>query len=295
MNCTKLCHDEGALPLHLGRVSPFPLGTGNDLSCSLGFGSGFSRWVVMGNSRFRKAFEVLAHSAAVDFDRWNLTITPSGAPSSRKCIKKIMNNYFSVGFDAGCAGHMAHLREKYPKFFITRPVVKLWYAFTAAVSLFRDGKIGKKVILRIDGKEVRLPYNPKAVVVANINSYAGGSTIWNPSTDKERFLVPSSNDGLIEVLCLRGVWHLALARLDLGYGTKLGQGRHVELEISSDLPCQYDGEFIDSLPSLGEKIQLSFDYYTSCEVQQTVPKYTPYFAYIAFFLTVLFVIVSHFL
>lgn len=278
MDVIKELHDELKLESTKGVVAPFPLGTGNDLSYTLGYGGGFARWVVLGAPRFCSTMHRFQHSKAIQLDRWYLSVSVASPPGSKRLLaKKVMNNYFSVGFDAAVAQQLDGFRRRYPQYFLTRPIVKLWYAFFAAKALFTEKPIADSVTVTLDGRRLPLPLNTKALVVANMITYAGGSILWGPNNKTERSLyqAPSLTDGKLEVAALSGVWHLAFVRLGLCYATKLGQGERVEVISSLRNSHQYDGEPMVFPESLGENetgesaaLHLDIRYFCNSDVLQ---------------------------
>ncbi|EPY30904.1 diacylglycerol kinase [Strigomonas culicis] len=281
MDVVKSLLERGAISQPECQIAPFPLGTGNDLSWTLGFGAGFARWLVLGRVRFRSMLKLINGSHAVRLDRWKLSMELGSEGGSVR--EKVMNNYFSIGFDATCAGKLNRLRHRYPLLFPSRPIVKLWYAVFAAAALFTQRAIGSSIVLHIDGAEVSVPAHAKALVVCNVPYYAGGSALWNANTDKDMYTVPRIDDGKVEVLCLSGVWHLALIRLALCHGTKLGQGHAVTIQAPSNLSCQYDGEFIEDLRTCeaGKEVRFSVSHYSQATICRCEPLHTPYLIYLS--------------
>lgn len=265
MEEVKKLHDQRLLPLDHGIIAPFPLGTGNDLSFTLGFGSGFSRWIVLGGVRFRRLLRTYETATVTKVNRWSLHVTTATGTQQPQCAEHsyILNNYFSVGFDAAVANSLNRFRKKHPHLFVTRPVVKLWYAAFAAMALFSEKKIGATLALTIDGKRVEVPRNAKAVAVCNMLSYAGGSVPWNRHAP-DCYAQPSICDGKVEVMCFYGIWHLALVRLGWCYGKKLGQGSQVAIETACH-SCQFDGEEVSDVVDAAGTIKVRIDRYTDSE------------------------------
>lgn len=246
MSVVQQLHSNRMLLPSKGTIAPFPLGTGNDLSYTLGFGSGFSRWILFGDFHFRRFLLDYTHARTVDVDRWSLEVfcrTPNGKEICE--TSKVLNNYFSVGFDAEMVIAINRFRQQHPFLFITRFIVKLWYLFFSAVSFCTERRLGDTVRLSIDGMEVPIPPEAKSVAVCNVLTYAGGSVPWDSKT-ADNFAKPSVSDGLLEIVCFNGVVHLALIRMGFCSATKLGQGREVDI-TSFRNPCQFDGEGVDGI------------------------------------------------
>ncbi|KAJ4460280.1 putative diacylglycerol kinase 2 [Paratrimastix pyriformis] len=152
--------------LGLDRPPPMgilPLGTGNDLSRSLGWGPGLSMAPVQTlDSRLRAFLGRLDSAAPTALDRWTdrqpaaalrpapllLPIPPAAplaAPEPPAVSRKVMLNYFSIGFDARICLDFSIMRRMRPAaiwamravlsplltmgFFFARPVNKGWYLY----------------------------------------------------------------------------------------------------------------------------------------------------------------------
>lgn len=272
MEEVKKLHALRRLPHNRGVIAPFPLGTGNDLSFTLGFGSGFARWIVLGGVRFRRLLRSYESATVTKVDRWSLHVTTTTAAQQPRRGEHafILNNYFSVGFDAAVANRLNRFRKKYPYLFITRPVVKLWYAAFAALALSTEEKIGATIVLAVDGQPVEVPRSAKAVAVCNMLSYAGGAVAWNGAA-RDAYVRPSVSDGKLEVVCFYGIWHLALVRLGWCYGRKLGQGSRVTIATACH-SCQFDGEEVSDIVDAAGTTTISIERYAQSECLTRPPR-----------------------
>jgi len=104
--------DKLNLPFPPPPTAIVPLGTGNDLSRCLGWGSGYD------GEDFEEDFfdELLAaveHSKPMLLDRWKVVVTPQRGRFSKLFSKKtkevILNNYMSIGVDAQITWHVSHI------------------------------------------------------------------------------------------------------------------------------------------------------------------------------------------
>jgi diacylglycerol kinase (ATP) len=72
----------------------------------------------------------------------------------------------------------------------------------------------------------------------SIASYMGGVRPWE-GEDDDRWGPQAMDDGLLEVVSIRGTLHLGQLQVGLGNGAvKLAQGARVVITTSTDLPMQ---------------------------------------------------------
>lgn len=96
------------------------MGTGNDLSRTLGWGPGYE------GERIHEILASVAQASIVSLDRWKITLTPTGPPPAAGDAKKaepvvkIINNYFSIGVDAKVAHEFHTFREQKPELCASR-------------------------------------------------------------------------------------------------------------------------------------------------------------------------------
>ncbi|KAG5491441.1 hypothetical protein JIQ42_01343 [Leishmania sp. Namibia] len=271
MDVIKRLQNQHLLSPNRGVIAPFPLGTGNDFSYTLGFGSGFARWIVLGERRFQRLMRAYETAATINVDRWSLHVTTTTARHPGGFVHSyVLNNYFSIGFDAAVANRLNRFRGRHRSLFATRPVVKLWYAAFAIMALFTEKKIGSSVLLDIDGRHVLVPVSAKSVAVCNMLTYAGGAVAWNGDA-VDQYAKPSVCDGRVEVVCFYGIWHLALVRLGWCYGTKLGQGSAVCIETVCPA-CQFDGEEVLHVADAAGKSVFRIRHFSTSECLTVPPR-----------------------
>ena len=258
-------------------VAVIPMGTGNDLSRSLGFGGGFSHVKCCGGCcaccRVETIDDVVlacVKARQSEMDRWTLTITggatagsasppppsafsptdilggggggglpePAAAPAPLE--SKLMNNYFSVGFDAQVARWFDTFRNDHPSLCQSRFMNKIWYGFLGLRACCGMPVLDDLVTLYVDGTVVPLPEGTKSLVVSNVDSYAGGMVLWDDS--RRRFAPARINDGLLEIQAMFGSTHMAFMHIHLRNAWKICQGRDVRIVTKQALPMQFDGE-----------------------------------------------------
>uniref|UniRef100_A0A8C5BY81 Diacylglycerol kinase n=1 Tax=Gadus morhua TaxID=8049 RepID=A0A8C5BY81_GADMO len=195
------------------QVTILPLGTGNDLSNTLGWGSGYA-----GEIAVEQVLRNILDAEVVKMDRWKVQVASKGL-YFRKPKVLSMNNYFSVGPDALMALNFHTHREKTPSFFSSRILNKL----------------------ELDGERVRLP-SLEGVIVCNIGYWGGGCRLWEGMGD-EPCPPTRLDDGLLEVVGVFGSFHCAQIQVKMANPVRLGQAHTVRLVLkSSRMPMQVDGE-----------------------------------------------------
>ncbi|KAG8446579.1 hypothetical protein GDO86_014145 [Hymenochirus boettgeri] len=219
------------------QVAILPLGTGNDLANTLGWGAGYA-----GDVPVEQILRSVMEADSVRLDRWKVQVTNKGY-SLRKPKVLSMNNYFSVGPDALMALNFHTHREKTPSLFSSRIVNKAVYLFYGTKDcLVQECKdLNKKVELELDGEKIDLP-NLEGIVVLNIGCWGGGCRLWEGMGD-EPYPLSRHDDGLLEVVGVYGSFHCAQIQVKLANPVRLGQAHTVRLILkTSKMPMQVDGE-----------------------------------------------------
>ncbi|XP_021908800.1 diacylglycerol kinase 4 isoform X2 [Carica papaya] len=198
-------------------VAIIPLGTGNDLSRSFGWGGTFP-------FAWKSAVKRTLHRASVcpisRLDSWHLLVSmPSGEvvdaphslrsteecaldqgleiegelPPKTNCYEGVFYNYFSIGMDAQVAYGFHHLRNEKPYLAqgpISNKLIYSGYSCTQGWFLtpcISDPSLrGLKNILRMHIKRVNcseweqipVPKSVRAVVALNLHSYGSGRNPW---------------------------------------------------------------------------------------------------------------------
>ncbi|KAL1217506.1 Diacylglycerol kinase 4 [Cardamine amara subsp. amara] len=198
-------------------VSIMPLGTGNDLSRSFGWGGSFPfAW----KSAIKRTLHRASVSSISRLDSWNILITmPSGEivdppyslKSTQECYidqgveiegemppttngyEGVFYNYFSIGMDAQVAYGFHHLRNEKP-YLANGPIANkiIYSGYGCSQGWFLThcindpGLRGLKNIMtlhikKLDSSEwekVPVPKSVRAVVALNLNSYGSGRNPW---------------------------------------------------------------------------------------------------------------------
>ncbi|KAG0461658.1 hypothetical protein HPP92_021955 [Vanilla planifolia] len=208
-------HVQNRIPIP--PVGIIPLGTGNDLSRSFGWGGSFPfAWKsAVKRCLFRAATGSISH-----LDSWHIVVSlpdgePVDVPHSLKligerffnqdgdfegecpdkitCFEGVFYNYFSIGMDAQVAYGFHHFREEKPEVAKGPIANKLIYTgyscaqgwfFTPCMS---DPSLrGLNNILRLSIKKInvsnwehiRVPSSVRAIVALNLHSYGSGRNPW---------------------------------------------------------------------------------------------------------------------
>ncbi|XP_070538352.1 diacylglycerol kinase zeta-like isoform X4 [Ptychodera flava] len=237
-------------------VGVLPLGTGNDLARTLGWGGGYT------DEPISKILCSIEDGPVVQLDRWNLHveknpevgIDPDDAGKEKPPLD-VINNYFSLGADAHVALEFHESREANPEKFDSRFRNLMFYARAGGKDfLKRSSKdLTKYLTVECDGvdmtqkvKDLKL----HCLLFLNIPKYSAGTTPWgNPSTASyPQFEAQRHDDGFLEVI---GFTPSQIAFNQVGgHGERLCQCREIKICTAKSLPMQVDGEPCRLAPSI---------------------------------------------
>jgi len=233
-------------------VGVLPLGTGNDLSRSLGWGGGYI------DEPISKILSSLQNADSVLMDRWQLEVERNEHESTEKRGKdklplNVVNNYFSIGVDAQIALQFHEAREANPQKFNSRIRNKMFYGQAGGKDLLlRKWKdLSDHITVECDGQDITpklKEHRVHSVLFANIPSFGSGTHPWNRACGDQRM-----DDGMIEVIGLT-TYQLPLLQAG-GHGTCLAQCKSAKIVTSKTIPMQVDGEAIRLNPA---NIELKF-------------------------------------
>lgn len=218
-------------------VAILPLGTGNDLSRSLNWGSGFSVSTIggcdIGGAVDGEDLEECGDGAALVWWKGMRRSDSVGSLGFADDIgasqggfrirlaflfpqNRNFNCYFSIGSDAAIALRFHTMRERNPSLFNSQLGNKVWYAAVGSGETFNPStpKLSESVELFIDGAKCEL-HDAISVTCLNIPYYAGGSLPLGVSED-----LFSSSDGILEVIGFRNILHCATTLVPLQTGAE---------------------------------------------------------------------------
>lgn len=234
-------------------VAVLPLGTGNDLSRVLNWGGGYT------DEPLSRILMHIDEGSVVQLDRWNLEVTPneSGeADASDEAVYKlplnVMNNYFSLGFDAEVCLEFHESREANPDKFNSRFKNLVFYGkASSATFLQRKARyFFRYTSLQCDGVDLTeklLEIKPLCLLFLNIPSYSAGTSPWgHPGKDND-FQPQRFDDGYLEVIGLT-TGTLATTRVG-GHGERIAQCKEAVLVTNKSVSMQVDGEPCRMYPS----------------------------------------------
>lgn len=235
--------DEMNLP-NPPAVGILPLGTGNDLARTLGWGGGYSDELI------ESFITKIINGKIVKLDRWNITTTPIVNEDILKQEKQKdklplneLNNYFSIGTDAKIALDFHLAREKNPELFTSQTYNKMEYVKNFSKDLINQScKNTIQSIKEFECDGVSLinrikEMNCHSIVFLNIPSYASGKKPWK---NGEGYETQSYSDGKLEVVGFRTA-DMMLIQMG-GHADHIAQASRIRIVTDTPLPMQVDGE-----------------------------------------------------
>lgn len=232
-----------------------PLGTGNDLSRVLRWGSGYN-----GNGNILSLLKGVIDAEEIRLDRWTVMLHPEDsqepppasssaattpASDENKSGVLVMNNYFGIGLDADLCLAFHNARKENPQKFQSRLGNKhMYFRMGLKKMLAPSGtsyeQLHRNMRLEVDNKLIELP-ELEGIIVLNILSWGSGANPWGH--DKEdQFAAPNHYDGMLEVVGVGGVIHLGQIQSGLRSGIRIAQGGHIKIHLNIKTPIQIDGE-----------------------------------------------------
>ena len=197
------------------RIPPIgmvPLGTGNDLSRTLGWGGSLDGMCLL-------SYLWKISQADISYvDKWKISIKSLG--NDRLVSEYVMYNYMSLGCDATICGEIDDARKSHPALFFSQTATRVWYTTFGVMQLVKDnifpeqpGDIegleeeealeGEKdkeeeeedaeidhhlpagLQLAINGQSCPISTDGmQGIILQNIPSYSGGVKLWNDNQNE---------------------------------------------------------------------------------------------------------------
>ncbi|PPD81636.1 hypothetical protein GOBAR_DD21439 [Gossypium barbadense] len=267
LGCLGVLHEKDQFPVP--PVAIIPLGTGNDLARSFGWGGSFpfSR-----RSAIKRALQRATNGRICHLDSWHVVVQMPGGevvdpPHSLKttevCDVDQMDAQVAYGFH--------HLRNEKP-YLAQGPISNKNLKIEGRVpdkvncyegvfyNYFSIGMVsqGLNNILSIHIKRknsskwepIEIPRSVRAIVALNLHSYGSGRNPWgNLKPDylqKRGFVEAHVDDGILEIFGLKQGWHASFVMVELISAKHIAQASSIRLELSGgdwrDAFLQMDGE-----------------------------------------------------
>ncbi|GJD11077.1 Diacylglycerol kinase theta [Galdieria sulphuraria] len=231
------------------RIAPVPLGTGNDLSRSLGWGAQYP-----GRARLSSIIESVKKAYFCNLDVWHVKISVNGTLPDLTYHRDMLNSLPKEMFCEEVEMRFNEERWRNPEKFKGQQLNVFLHVWHGLEGFFSCHKSVKDCIrsFQVDGKEIPISGALESIIILNIPNYAAGGLPYKlkKATKKmlplkeKKFSEAAVDDGLLEIVGLRNLAHVIRIRLGAG-AVKLAQGRHVRIELVNacrPLAFQVDGE-----------------------------------------------------
>jgi len=149
-----------------------------------------------------------------------------------------------------------------------------WYGFKTFFSKLTP--LYSIITLEVDDKLIPLSRSITAIVVINIPSYMRGTDLWGNNRAccvDTTFNKSNFDDGILEVVAIRGVFHQAMIKLHGARARRIAQGKQVKIKFIDSkvkpkvFPIQIDGE-----PRMQETENITIKYLNNLNMLQKTEK-----------------------
>ncbi|KAJ0983642.1 hypothetical protein J5N97_011897 [Dioscorea zingiberensis] len=250
-------------------IATVPLGTGNNLPFSFGWGK---KNPLTDHQSVKSFLEQVMRAREMKIDSWHIImrmrapkegscdpVAPLELPHSLHAFHRVSSsdplnmegyhtfrggfwNYFSMGMDAQISYAFHSERKLHPEKFKNQIVNQATYAKLVFASLSHSSsrniaQLAKVMIMRRHGQwdELEIPQSIRSIICLNLPSFSGGLNPWgtpNKKKKRDRDLTPPYvDDGLLEVVGFRDAWHGLVLLAPKGHGTRLAQAHRIRFEF----------------------------------------------------------------
>jgi len=219
-------------------VGIIPLGTGNDLSRVLGWGTSYS------TSDCSVIMESLDNISVIKLDRWKVNILSNVLKKINIINTVTMYNYLGIGLDAQITLDF-HRTRKSPLYLFNSTLFNKMIYVGCGTQQFLEHQckgLPDMIELYMDEKKIVLP-DIESIVIVNIESWGAGVNLWQlGANDGNKFGSQFMDDGLLEVLGIRSSIHIAQLKMGIAEPIRIGQASTIKVKLLQKLPIQVDGE-----------------------------------------------------
>ncbi|EGG18313.1 diacylglycerol kinase [Cavenderia fasciculata] len=209
-------------------ISIIPLGTGNDMARSLGWGPGYD------NEKLTGILKDISDAHLTNLDTWEINIKHDLERDQEQDKMIVMNNYFSIGLDAHIALGFHEARNANPKLFIGRTINKMWYGKIGLGEFVSKSFVRLHDVLELVVDERVIDIDPaiEGIMIINVNNYAGGADLWKGK--RPNHLQPLEiDDGKIELVGVTGVAHMGTVISGMASPIKIAQGHSISIRYKA--------------------------------------------------------------
>ncbi|KAK6159142.1 hypothetical protein DH2020_006456 [Rehmannia glutinosa] len=223
LGCLGELNKQGRLPLPPTGI--IPLGTGNDLSRSFGWGGSFPfNW----KSAVKRTLDKVAHGPIAHLDSWQVLISmPAGEeleiPYSLKAIEE-------TPLDQGWMPKSLMVSTIYAMKNLT-----LLGAPSQTRSLKNILRIYIKKVNRSKWEQISVPSSVRSIVALNLPSYGSGRNPWGKLKpdylEKRGFVEAHADDGFLEIFGFKQGWHASMVMAELISAKHIAQASAIRFEL----------------------------------------------------------------
>ena len=220
-------------------LAVIPFGTGNDMSRSLGWGSGMTRATL--SSVGRTIENIAASRHVVDSDMWEVTI-------ERKDTGDVnvypMINYVSFGVDAAVTKDYETIRRTCQPLVCCPCMSKTLFVPAGVFHIFGKRPLNDYVTIELEGVNawssephvMKPAAGDKTLVFMSTPTIYGGRALWRGEQPC------SMSDGKLEVVLEGGLGELILSNVGINISRSYAQADGARVETTEPIAYQIDGE-----------------------------------------------------